>query len=88
MAGNNETTSTSTGENVAKKPNAFLSRFRGHEVVDGISKPDLAVSAANVVYGGIGFGIMQLIKKVIAKDTKFGKFSIIKSLSKKEQASE
>lgn len=58
----------------------FLARFRGHKVAAGISEANLGVTVANATAGGIGFGIMRLIKKGPAKNTKFGQFSLINKI--------
>jgi hypothetical protein len=55
----------------------FLARFRGHKVAGGVSEANLGVTTANVACAGLGYGIMRMIKNGPAKNTKFGKFSLI-----------
>lgn len=65
-----------------KKANSFIARFRGHEVIDGASNPDLAVTVGNIGYMGTGLATMVILKKTALKKTKFGQFSIFKGIKK------
>lgn len=55
----------------------FIARFRGHKVAGGVSEPNLGVTVANATCAGVGYGVMRVIKNGPAKNTKFGKFSLI-----------
>lgn len=68
-----------------KKANTFVSRFRGHEIVDGVSQADLGVTVGNIVYGAAGFGLGAILKRTAFKNTKLGKFSILKSFKNKNK---
>jgi hypothetical protein len=58
----------------------FVARFRGHKVAGGVGEPNLGVTVANTACAGVGYGIMRFIKNGPAKNTKFGKFSLIEKI--------
>lgn len=60
----------------------FLARFRGHKVAGGVSEANLGVTVANATCAGLGYGIVRMIKNGPAKNTKFGKFSLIEKIKK------
>lgn len=55
----------------------FVARFRGHKVAGGVGEANLGVTVANTACAGLGYGLMRIIKNGPAKNTKFGKFSLI-----------
>lgn len=72
-------------ENVAKKAvegfgGEFLARFRGRKVAAGVSEANLGVTVANTACAGVGYGIMRAIKHGPAKNTKFGRFSLVEKI--------
>lgn len=60
----------------------FLARFRGHKVAAGVSEANLGITVANATCAGLGYGVMRMIKNGPAKNTKFGKFSLIENIKK------